>query len=219
MIDIYSQLFVMSFAAGGLYLILKLLSGVTFKYFTAAWHYYTNIAVYMFFLLPYHRWMSWLDPSFIKMPDKGFGLPSIMGLNLSTTLSLATGGISILPQQSYAGASAYFELLSYLLLVGTLIFMGVILVQNYNLNRRIFRMCRPTDEMQILEALSKCKQQMGITKQIPIYISSCITTPFLYGIFKPRIVLPDIKLTMEELQNVFLHELTHWSAVMHGGRS
>jgi hypothetical protein len=71
-------------------------------------------------------------------------------------------------------------------------------------------MCRPTDEMQILEALSKCKQQMGITKQIPIYISSCITTPFLYGIFKPRIVLPDIKLTMEELQSVFLHELTHW---------
>jgi hypothetical protein len=107
MIDIYSQLFVMSFVAGGLYLILKLLSGVTFKYFTAAWHYYTNIAVYMFFLLPYHRWMSWLDPSFIKMPDKGFQLPSIAGLNPLTALNFATSGIVIPRQKSHAGASVF----------------------------------------------------------------------------------------------------------------
>jgi beta-lactamase regulating signal transducer with metallopeptidase domain len=210
MINIYSQLLVMSFVAGGLYLILKLLSGVTLKYFTAAWHYYTNMAICMFFLLPYHEWMSWLDLSFVKTIDKGFGLPSIAGLNLPSNLSLAAGGISIPSQQSYAGASAYLDLLPYLLMAGTLIFMGVILVQNYNLNRRIFRMCRLTDEMQVLEVLSRCKQQMGITKQIPVYISPCITTPFLYGIFKPRIVLPDIEFTTEELQSVFLHELTHW---------
>lgn len=202
MINIYSQLFVMSFVVGGLYFILKLLSGVTLKYFTAAWHYYTNIAVYMFFLLPYHQWMSWLDLSFIRMPDKGFQLPSIAGLNPLTALNLAAGGIAIPRQKSYAGASVYPELLPYLLMAGTLIFVGVILVQNYNLNRRIFRMCRLTDDMQILEVLSRCRQQMGITKQIPVYISSCITTPFLYGIFKPRIVLPDIKLSADELQCV-----------------
>ncbi|WP_422446433.1 M56 family metallopeptidase [Thermoanaerobacterium sp. DL9XJH110] len=210
MINIYIQIFIMSFVAGGIYLILKLLSAVTLKYFTAAWHYYTNIAVYMFFLLPYHRWMSWLDLSFIKMPDKGFQLPSIAGLNPLTALNLAAGGIAIPRQKSYAGASVYPELLPYLLMAGTLIFMGAILVQNYNLNRRIFRMCRLTDDMQILEVLSRCRQQMGITKQIPVYISPCITTPFLYGIFKPRIVLPDIKLSADELQCVFLHELTHW---------
>ncbi|MDI3480882.1 MAG: hypothetical protein PWQ97_537, partial [Tepidanaerobacteraceae bacterium] len=210
LINIYYQLFVMSFVAGGLYLILKLLSAVTLKYFTAAWHYYTNMAICMFFLLPYHKWMSWLDLSFIKMPDKGFGLPSIAGLNPLTALTLAAGGFSIPQQESHAGASVYFELLPYLLMAGTLIFISVILIQNYNLNCRIFRMCRLTDEMQILEVLSKCKQQMGIIKQIPVYISPCIMTPFVYGIFKPRIVLPDIKLSADELQCVFLHELTHW---------
>ncbi|ADL07111.1 M56 family metallopeptidase [Thermosediminibacter oceani] len=206
--DIYNQLFIMSVVAGGIYLILKVLSAVTLKYFSAAWHYYTNIAVYMFFLLPYHRWMSGLDLSFLKMSDKGFELPSITGLNPLTALNFAAGGIS--QQKGYAGASVYFEILPYILMAGTLIFMVVILVHNYNLNRRIFRICRLTDDMQILEVLFKCKQQMGITRQIPVYISPCITTPFLYGIIKPRIVLPDIKLSADELQCVFLHELTHW---------
>jgi len=48
LINIYDQLFIMSVVAAGLYLILKLLSAVTLRYFTAAWHYYTNIAMYMF---------------------------------------------------------------------------------------------------------------------------------------------------------------------------
>jgi beta-lactamase regulating signal transducer with metallopeptidase domain len=210
MINIYSQLFTMSFVAGGLYLILKLLSGLTLKYFTAAWHYYTNMAICMFFLLPYHKWMSRFDLSFIKLAGKGFGLPSIAGLNLPSNLSLAAGGVTILKQESNAAAYAFLELLPYLLMAGTLIFMAVVLIQNYNLNRRILGICRLTNDKQILEVLSGCKQQMGITKQIPVYISPCITTPFLHGIFKPRIVLPDIKLSADELQSVFLHELTHW---------
>lgn len=63
-------------------------------------------------------------------------------------------------------------------MAGTLIFIAVILIQNYNLHRRIFRTCRPIANEQTLVMLFKCKQKMGITKEIPVYLSSCILTPF-----------------------------------------
>jgi hypothetical protein len=51
---------------------------------------------------------------------------------------------------------------------------------------------------------------MGISKEIPVYTSSYTGTPFLCGIFKPRLVLPDMKLSPAELRCIFLHELTHY---------
>ncbi|KXG74030.1 Regulatory protein BlaR1 [Fervidicola ferrireducens] len=194
--NIYNQLFIMSVVAGGIYLIFKILSVITLKYFSAAWHYYTGIAIYMFFLIPYHRWMSWLN------------LSSIHKLNPLIVFNLPSGGI---PQQNGStGFFVYFKAFPYILMTGTLIFIVVILIQYYNLKRRIFKVCFMTDDTRILEVLSKCKQQMGIRGQIPVYISPYITTPFLCGIVKPCIILPDIKLSADELQCIFLHELTHW---------
>ncbi len=118
----------------------------------------------------------------------------------------ATNGIGILQEESYS----YLELLPYLLMAGTLIFLAVTFVQNYKLTHCIFRMCKLTDDIHVLEAFSKCKKEMDITQEIPVYISPGVSTPFLSGIFKPRVILPDIEFHSEELQCVFLHELTHW---------
>ena len=164
MINLYSQLLIMSFTAGWLYLILKFLSAVTLKHFTARWHYYTNIVVYMLFLLPCHKWISWLDLSFVKAHYNGTKLSSIARLNLSTVFSLTTKDIPILQEEIHIEGSACFKLLPYLLMAGTLIYLGIILIQNYSLNRRIFRICRLSDDIRILDALSKSKQQMDITK-------------------------------------------------------
>ncbi|KFD40486.1 hypothetical protein DK28_0204870, partial [Peptococcaceae bacterium SCADC1_2_3] len=210
MINIYDQLFIMSVVAAGLYLILKLLSAVTLRYFTAAWHYYTNIAMYMFFLLPYYKLVSLFNLNFKQTTENVFGLTSTMGFNQLVTVNPAANDIAVLHEEAYSAISLYFDLLPYIFMTGTLIFIAVILIQNYNLHRRIFRTCRPIADEQTLAMFFKCKQEMGITKEIPVYHSSCIITPFLYGIFNPRIVLPDIELTTEESQCVFLHELTHW---------
>jgi len=207
---IYNQLLIMSVVAGGLYLILKLLSALTLKYFTAAWHYCSYLLLYTFFLIPYHKWLSWLDLSFVQTVDKGFWFPSVAELNPSGAINSTANKIAILPEEIYTAFSRYLDFMPSLLMAGTLIFIAVTLIQNFNLNRRIFRMCRLADEMQALKLLSKCKQEIGIAKEVPVYLSSHITTPFLYGIFKPRIVLPDIEFTTEELQHVYLHELTHW---------
>jgi len=102
------------------------------------------------------------------------------------------------------------NVIPYALAAGTLIYLTVILIQNRKIHRRIFSLCELTDDPDILRELSASKRKLGTKKNIPVYISPYVSSPFLYGIFKPRIVLPAaIEFTAEEYRHIFLHELTH----------
>src|SRR5699024_5493409 len=54
------------------------------------------------------------------------------------------------------------------------------------------------------------KRKLNIKSEIIVYISPFMTTPFIYGLWKPKIVLPSISFTTEELRHIFLHELVHY---------
>lgn len=198
LMNIYNQLLIMSIVAGGLYLVLRFMSVLTSKYFTATWHYYSNLVMYSFFLVPY------------------FKIVSLFHLNLGRTSLLSQPAVmapssnDVVSLQVKNYIAVFFDFVPYILIVGTLIFIAVILVQGYRLKHRIFEVCHLTSEEQTLEILFKCKKKMCIAKEIPVYITPYISTPFIYGSFKPRIVLPDIKFSSEELEYIFLHELTHW---------
>jgi beta-lactamase regulating signal transducer with metallopeptidase domain len=192
MMNIYNQLLIMSIVAGGLYLVLKLLSILTPKYFTAVWHYYSNLIIYSFLLVPYYK------------------IISLFHRNMGLSLPLSQPPVMAPASNDVVNLAVFFDFVPYILIAGTMIFIAVILLQGYRLKRRIFTVCYLTAEEQTLGVLFKCKQKMGIAREIPVYITPYINTPFVYGNFKPRIVLPDIKFTSEELWYVFLHELTHW---------
>lgn len=60
--------------------------------------------------------------------------------------------------------------------------------------------------------LQDAKQKLGIRREIQLLIQPYIATPSLYGIFKPRILLPEnmTGFSEEEMSYVFLHELSHY---------
>ncbi len=189
--SLYYQLFIMSIAVIGLYLILKLFHKLTLKYFTASWHYYTYLGVYMFLLLPFHKVISLLsDLNRMDLPALPFTVDFIP-LN-SKTLNDS------------------FTSLPYILLAGTAVFLLIILFKNHTLSKRIFGKSSLLSDGFTLALLSNCKQEIGVTQNVQVYLSSYASTPFLYGIGKPCIILPDMDFTTEELQHVFRHELTHW---------
>lgn len=188
----------MSIVAGGLFLVLKLMSVLTLKYFTATWHYYSNVVMYSFFLVPYYKIVSLLQLDLERISP--LSRPAVMAPAINDVVSL----------QLKNHIAIFFDFLPYILMVGALIFMAVILVQGYRLKHRIFEVCHLISEEQTLVILFKCKKKMGIAKEIPLYITPYISIPFIYGSFKPRIVLPDTKFSSEELEYIFLHELTHW---------
>lgn len=60
--------------------------------------------------------------------------------------------------------------------------------------------------------LEECKEKLHIKRKIHIVIENTINSPALVGVFKSRIIIPSslIKLSKEELQHIFLHELCHF---------
>jgi beta-lactamase regulating signal transducer with metallopeptidase domain len=205
--NLYNQLFIMSIAVSVLYLVLRLLNTVTMKCFSAVWHYYTYTLVYMFLLLPYHK--------LIKIFHQIFGLKS--GINsvfprLSFSIRIPASDFNdLVSVDMETGMDILLNsLIFYLLVAGSAVFLLIVVIQNHMIYRRIFGMCSLADETQTLQVLSKCRQKMKVSQNVLIYTSPYATTPFLFGIFKPRIVLPEAEFTAGELKCIFCHELMHW---------
>lgn len=66
-----------------------------------------------------------------------------------------------------------------------------------------------TDE-EILSLLDKLKTDMKISRHIPLLRCPCIGSPMLVGLVRPRILLPTLACTEDELEIILKHELIHY---------
>lgn len=220
MLDFYYPLLIMSAVAAALFLILRLLSKWTQKYFTATWHYYSHVLLYTFFIIPYFKLVSFLGlnvPQTVqnRVEILPLEVPVQQGIGRESALPLVIQGGNPMADQAsnVVGHFVYFlvQVIPYVLAAGTIAFIIITLIKNMKIHRRIFALCELTDDPDILRELSLCKRRLGMTQKIPVYLSPYISTPFLYGMFKPRIVLPAaMEFTAEEYRQIFLHELTHY---------
>ncbi len=60
------------------------------------------------------------------------------------------------------------------------------------------------------DLLGDMKRRLRISSDIPIWVSSLTPVPMLVGIFKSKIVLPDVEYDERQLENILLHETTHF---------
>lgn len=211
LINLYNQLVFMSLIAGLLYLILKIFSTLTDKYFSVAWHYYSYLFISSFFIIPYYTLLSTLSKvnKWVNLKVDDWVLPSSRALSPPDDIISVTEKVVTLPEEINK-IHSFFEFIPYVLMTGTLMFIIIVIVQNYKLKRRIYSVCYLMTDKEILKVLSGCKQELMIEKEIPVYICDYAHSPFISGIFRPRIVLPNIEFSIGELRYVFLHELTHW---------
>lgn len=96
-------------------------------------------------------------------------------------------------------------------LVGCLVRAGSEWRNAWRMRRHIQRalLCRDRATAELLE---ECKAEIGISAPVQLLLGGTVF-PFLYGLFRPRIVLPHDygKLyTGAELRLILLHELQHW---------
>ena len=63
----------------------------------------------------------------------------------------------------------------------------------------------------VLSLLAECQKKMGIPGRLRILETKAISTPALYGLLRPRLLLPQIavRLSVQELRFVLLHEFAH----------
>lgn len=78
---------------------------------------------------------------------------------------------------------------------------------NFNLNKHIFDV-----DVKLYNILQSSKNKLNINKTIDIVVTDYINSPSLSGIFNPKILLPldIVSLSENELDYIFLHELSHY---------
>lgn len=79
-----------------------------------------------------------------------------------------------------------------------------------SLSMKRYEICENKDVLYLFEQV---KNQMDVTRNIEILIDKNKSVPSLAGTFKTKLILPEktiLKMTPEQLEYVFIHELTHF---------
>ncbi|KLU62787.1 regulatory protein BlaR1 [Peptococcaceae bacterium CEB3] len=112
---------------------------------------------------------------------------------------------------SVVTSSFTHRLLFYIWLIG----IAVFIVANGLVNLRFIRGIKgdPVVEPKLLTAFYEAKNKFNIKTDIPLIQTSLITSPSLYGVFSPRLLIPLgilEEFSSEQLNHVFVHELLHF---------
>lgn len=70
--------------------------------------------------------------------------------------------------------------------------------------------CRPVNDKEVRETFGYICYVLGIKRSIRLCRRSGITSPVLFGIIHPTVIIPDSDFSEEELTMIFTHELTHY---------
>lgn len=93
---------------------------------------------------------------------------------------------------------------------GAVMLIGAIVIQTIRFSRRLRREGRSLEE-RTAELVAGCCRERSIRPPATL-LTSAVTTPAIFGVFRPRLLLPGdiaMRLTTAQLQSVILHELEH----------
>lgn len=103
------------------------------------------------------------------------------------------------------------KLLFFLWVMGIAVFIIAAGLINSRFRNRI--QGRLVTDMKLLKAFKEAKNKLNIEAKIPLVQTGAITSPSLYGVFCPKVLLPMGTLeefNEEQLDYVFVHELLHF---------
>ncbi len=95
-------------------------------------------------------------------------------------------------------------------MLGTVLFIGQLVISTIRFSRRINRSSREPDPATRAIVEAACKEAEA--PALPLFITDLVTTPSLFGVVRPRLLLPASalqRLDSASLRSVILHELEH----------
>ncbi|WP_141501249.1 M56 family metallopeptidase [Paenibacillus luteus] len=79
--------------------------------------------------------------------------------------------------------------------------------------RKQLRFAHRINNEEVLSVLKACSKQLGMKPNIPVYEISGFQSPWIYGMLKPSIYLPEDMVVIadsQQLRHVLLHEMAHY---------
>jgi len=95
-------------------------------------------------------------------------------------------------------------------LIGAIVAIFIINLYKGYISSRLLGTCFLPEDCIAIEILKGLVPQYKIKRKIALYQCSHISSPILFGILKPKIIIPVTDFSEEELEIIFRHELTHY---------
>lgn len=98
-------------------------------------------------------------------------------------------------------------------LLGVLTMTAYVLVSNRKFSRGMMRESYVVSDEDSLRVLQQCREDLKIKRTLPLLISNGVSSPTLYGVLRPKILLPGkyfAQFRNEELRHILLHEFVHY---------
>ncbi|WBO92861.1 M48 family metalloprotease [Bacillus tropicus] len=104
-----------------------------------------------------------------------------------------------------------YKVTLYIWIFGVVILATITCIMNRRLFSYIKKQPNITDE-KIVGIFENCKKSMAIKKKIPLRLAGKISSPTVFGFFRPRVLLSSRHMKVlneQQLQYIFYHELSH----------
>ena len=209
--EIFKTVLMLSAEGAVLTLLLMILKPYTSKKFSARWQKYIWLAVIVCMLVP-----AW---KFIPERNVQKYAPQIVTTRRNTNRTDANivdtninngGENDVKPAENPVTKPKIriniFDLLSYLWVVGVIVFF-ILGIANYCVF--LARHRKNSINLEENRTFDEVKDELNIKRKIRVRISRADTSPMLVGTVFPVIYLPSVPLDKESEKMVFRHELTH----------
>ncbi|MBE6651276.1 MAG: M56 family metallopeptidase [Ruminococcaceae bacterium] len=211
--NIFVSVVITSLIGTVLMVVLMLLKPITRKVFPASWNYYIWVCVLAVMILPFRVTLPESDietapQTMIDVQAPRGEYQEVMLSPFDADLSVEAGkpaadtDTDMLPVDDTSKATYTMkQILSFASVIW--IFMASILfayklVRYFVFMAHTYKTSYPIDIAQLK------------SKRVSARVSGITTSPLMTGVFKPLLLLPDIVLSEEQLNNIIIHEMTHY---------
>ena len=158
------------------------------------------------------RLLSKIRDLFTPAASLSTGIPAGQSVDMTAPAQLGLSDLAA----SFSGTS--FRTLGVILTViwaaGCFVTAGFFLYQIFKIRRirKAAYLITAENEPELYSCCLSCMQELKIGQQVSLYASCALTSPVSYGLFRPKVIIPqdmDIVLGADDVRFIFLHELQH----------
>ncbi len=136
-------------------------------------------------------------------------LPLRLNIAGFVTLTVPVGPNAAAAGYQTAAWASLPRLITVIWLVGAVIFAAYQTACYLAFSKIVRRWSRQITDKRILAAARQAAASAGVKRNFKIKYCRAVSTPMIFGIFKPALLLPDIDFTDTELSIILRHELVH----------
>ena len=183
------------------------------------WQYYVWLLVVLRLLVPVSIGDSLVGSAFKKLPDRMAVSAAVVVQNTGQSVmnpDTLKSGIVQTPVEETAEQdqkTADIGFASILVFLWGTIALTLAVYRMIQYRRLVASVCvrqAAISDSSLLKQLRDVRQELGIKNHVELYENSQVPSPFIAGLFRPKIVLPSKELTEKEFRYILLHELTHY---------